>query len=117
MTDTLEDFSLKPARDTMRVCVQVASEGKMCILSVDVTRALTVAVPKALKVYLNPGAGLAQAVRAGLPPGTKEPQVQQAIQVATAEADKAKVSGSNQLPHCCSTHSSAFLCHAIQHAQ
>ena len=69
----------------------------MCILSLDVTKALAVAVPKALKVYLAPGAGLAQAVRAGLPPGTKEPQVQQAIQAATAEADKAKVSGSNQL--------------------
>lgn len=68
----------------------------MCILSLDVKRALAVAVPSALKVYLAPGPGLAQAVRAGLPPGTKEPQVQQAIQAATAEADKAKVSGGNQ---------------------
>ena len=76
------------------LCVQVASEGKMCIMAVDVRRALAVAMPNALKVYLAPGAGLAQAVRAGLPPGTKEPQVQQAIQTATAEADKAKVSSS-----------------------
>lgn len=71
--------------------VQVAGEGKMCILPLDVKRALAVAVPNALKVYVAPGAGLAQAVRAGLPPTTKEPQVQQAIQAATAEAEKAKV--------------------------
>lgn len=76
--------------------MQVANEGKMCVLSLDAKRAPAVAVPNALKVYLAPGPGLAQAVRAGLPPGTKEPQVQQAIQAATAEADKAKVSGGNQ---------------------
>lgn len=63
----------------------------MCILSLDVKKALAVAVLNALKVYVAPGAGLAQAVRAGLPPTTKEPQVQQAIQAATAEAEKAKV--------------------------
>ena len=48
-------------------------------------------VPNALKVLLPPGAGLAQAVRAALAPTTKEPQVQQAIQAATAEAEKANV--------------------------
>ena len=88
---------MEPKKDRVRVRVQVASEGKMCILSLDVTRALAVAVPKAVKVCLVPGAGLAQAVRASLPPGTKEPQVQQAIQAATAEAGKAKVSARNQL--------------------
>ena len=100
----------------------------MCILSLDVTRALAVAVPKALKVYLAPGAGLAQAVRAGLPPGTKEPQVQQAVQAATAEADKAKVSGSNQLTKSWLQHSQlsnfvtlhqsncTVLCHITVHA-
>lgn len=87
----------------------------MCILSLDVTRALALAVPRALKVYLAPGAGLAQAVRAGLPPGSKEPQVQQAIQTATLEAEKAKVSGSNQLDLGCSTHSSTFSCHYAGH--
>lgn len=88
--------------------MQVASEGKMCIMALDVKRALAVAAPNALRLYLAPGAGLAQAVRAGLPPGTKEPQVQQAIQTATAEADKAKVSSDyhlNTLPkqhlECC----------------
>lgn len=75
----------------MWLIVQVASEGKMCILPLDVKRAVAVTVPNALKVYLAPGSGLAQAVRAGLPPTTKEPQVQQAIQAATAEAEKAKV--------------------------
>ena len=72
--------------------MQIASEGKMCIMPLDVKRALALSVPGALKIFLAPGAGLAQAVRAGLPPTTKEPQVQQAIQAATAEAEKAKVS-------------------------
>lgn len=72
--------------------LQVAAEGKMCIMPLDLKRALALSVPGALKIFLAPGAGLAQAVRAGLPPTTKEPQVQQAIQAATADAEKAKVS-------------------------
>ena len=64
----------------------------MCIMPLDMKRAVALAVPNALKVFIHPGAGLAQAVRAGLPPATKEPQVQQAIQAATAEVEKAKVS-------------------------
>ncbi|KAL0028975.1 hypothetical protein WJX77_009213 [Trebouxia sp. C0004] len=69
---------------------QVAAAGKMCVMALDVKRALTLSVPSALKVFLAPGTGLAQAVRAGLPPTTKEPQIQQAIQAATAEAERAK---------------------------
>lgn len=72
--------------------LQVAAEGKMCIMPLDAKRASALSVPGALKIFLAPGGGLAQAVRAGLPPTTKEPQVQQAIQAATAEAEKAKVS-------------------------
>ncbi len=72
--------------------LQVAAAGKMCILPLDVKRSTAVTVPNVLKVFLAPGAGLAQAVRAGLPPTTKEPQIQLAIQAATAEAEKAKVS-------------------------
>lgn len=83
-------------KNILWLCVQVASEGKMCILPLDLKRALAASVPNALKVYVAPGAGLAQAVRAGLPPTTKEPQVQQAIQAATAEAEKAKVCQSTQ---------------------
>ncbi len=64
----------------------------MCVMALDVKRALTLSAPNALKVFLAPGTGLAQAVRAGLPPTTKEPQVQQAIQAANAEAERAKVS-------------------------
>ena len=72
--------------------LQVAAEGKMCVMPLDVKRAVALSTPNALKVFLAPGAGLAQAVRAGLPPTTKEPQVQQAIQAANAEAERAKVS-------------------------
>ena len=61
-------------------------------MALDVKRALALSVPNALQVFLAPGASLAQAVRAGLPPTTKEPQVQQAIQAANAEAERAKVS-------------------------
>ena len=69
----------------------------MCLLPLDVKRTLAVKVPNALKVLLPPGAGLAQAVRTALPPTTKEPQEQQAIQAATAEAEKANV----ELSHSC----------------
>jgi len=72
--------------------LQVAAEGKMCVMTLDMKRALALSVPNALKVFLAPGTNLAQAVRAGLPPTTKEPQIQQAIQAATAEAQRAKVS-------------------------
>ncbi len=72
--------------------LQVAAEGKMCVMTLDMKRALALSVPNALKVFLAPGTGLAQAVRAGLPPTTKEPQIQQAIQAVIAEAERAKVS-------------------------
>ena len=84
--------------------MQVAADGKMCIMSLDVKRSVAMNVPNALKVLLAPGAGLAQAVRAGLPPTTKEPQVQQAIQAATAEAERARVSP------CVSVHFQLELC-------
>ena len=61
-------------------------------MALDVKRALTLSTPNALKVFLAPGTGLAQAVRAGLPPTSKEPQVQQALQAANAEAERAQVS-------------------------
>ena len=61
-------------------------------MALDVKRAVALSTPNALKVFLAPGTGLAQAVRAGLPPTTKEPQIQQAIQAASAEAERAKVS-------------------------
>ena len=63
----------------------------MCVMALDVKRAVALSTPNALKVFLAPGTGLAQAVRAGLPPTTKEPQIQQAIQAASAEAERAKV--------------------------
>ena len=76
----------------------MAAEGKICLLPLDLKRALAVNLPIALKVLLSPGPGLAQAVRAALPSTTKEPQVQQAIQAATAEAEKANVGPKS----CCS---------------
>ena len=78
--------------------LQVAAEGKMCVMPLDVKRAVALSTSNALKVFLVPGAGLAQAVRAGLPPATKEPQVQQAIQAANAEAERAKVSSTVMHP-------------------
>lgn len=64
----------------------------MCILRLDVKQGVALAMPNALKVFIDPKGTLAEAVKAGLPPGTKEPQIQQAIQAATAEVQHAKVS-------------------------
>ena len=64
----------------------------MCILRLDVKQGVALAMPNALKVFIDPKGTLAEAVKAGLAPGTKEPQVQQAIQAATTEVQHAKVS-------------------------
>lgn len=63
----------------------------MCILNLDVPRSMSLTVPNALKVLIDPRAGLAEAVKAGLAPGTKEPQIQQAVEAATVDIHRAKV--------------------------
>lgn len=79
--------------------LQVAADGKMCILNLDVKQAMSLTVPNALKALIDPRGGLAEAVKGGLPPGTKEPQIQQAIEAATADIHRAKVSP--HMPGCC----------------
>ena len=74
----------------------------MCILNLDVKRAMSLTVPNALKALIDPRGGLAEAVKGGLPPGTKEPQIQQAIEAATADIHRAKVSPHNAKPLCLS---------------
>ncbi|KAK9808730.1 hypothetical protein WJX72_002676 [[Myrmecia] bisecta] len=81
---------------TSRAAVhQVAAQGQMCLLDMDVQRALAVDIPNTLRVFVEPAstAALEQRIRAGAGPKAKEADIQQALQAPLAEIQKAKASG------------------------